>query len=139
MAATAASDGGGTTSSRAVLARICVEMEEILTLAGAAGEAAGLEAERILGVLREGGDVAGAQGDLHRLLRRVGVAAGLNGITRGAGVGGLPAVRGHPVAPPVLVCPVGRCSRAVLLDDPPQVPRECRLHAQRLRRLDSSA
>ncbi|RMI32525.1 hypothetical protein [Streptomyces triticirhizae] len=133
MAGTTASNGDDPASTRTTLGRICAELEQIRALVTAAG--AGGEAERVLAALREGGDIAAAERELHRLLRRAGVAGGLTGITRGAGVGGIPPTPGHPTGPAALVCPVGRCPRAVLLDDPPEVPRDCRLHALPLRLL----
>ncbi|MFD7507760.1 hypothetical protein ACFV5N_00210 [Streptomyces sp. NPDC059853] len=126
----------GAEASRDILARICAELTDIRALTAAAGVGIAGEAERIIGALRDGADVAAAEEDLHQLLRRSGVAGGLRGVTRGGGIGGMPPLPGHPVPPPVLVCPLSRCPRAVLADDPLEMSRECALHGLRLRRID---
>ncbi|MET8765652.1 hypothetical protein [Streptomyces sp. NPDC004658] len=92
------------------------------------------EGEAALVRLRAGQDLRDACRALHHALRRAGVAGGLDGITRG--VGGLPQTLGRPTGPTVLVCPVGRCTRGVLPDDPPDVPRACLLHGREMRRVD---
>ncbi|MDT0269698.1 hypothetical protein RM844_25775 [Streptomyces sp. DSM 44915] len=139
MPGTTAPNDGDPTSSRATLGRICAELEQIRALTAAAGPAVRGAAEGVLARLREGGDISAAQDELHRLLRRAGVAGGLNGITRGVGVGGIPPTPGHPTVPAALVCPVSRCPRAVLLDDPPELPRDCRLHGLPMRLLPPPA
>jgi hypothetical protein len=121
----------GDTSLPDVLARVCGELDGIRAVLAAAPDDARRDGEAALDALREGRDTQAARRALHDSLRRAGVAGGLEGITRG--VGGLPNTLGRPTGPVTLVCPVGRCARGVLPDDPPDVPRECRLHGLEMR------
>ncbi|WP_433217590.1 hypothetical protein [Microtetraspora malaysiensis] len=121
-------DGG---RSQDLLGRICERFEEIQAVIADGPDAA--EGKRILKGLRAGENVARLEEELDRLLRRGQIQSGLAGITRGAGIGGLPGLAGHPVGPEVLVCPRGRCPRAVLPSDPAGVPRECWLHGEPMR------
>ncbi|WP_437045493.1 hypothetical protein [Streptomyces sp. enrichment culture] len=122
------------TSLPGVLARVCGELDVIRAVLAAAPDDARREGEAALDALREGRDTRTARRALHNSLRRAGIAGGLDGITRG--VGGLPDTPGRPTGPVTLVCPVGRCTRGVLPDDPPDVPRECRLHSRQMRSMD---
>ncbi|MFD8425669.1 hypothetical protein [Streptomyces sp. NPDC059466] len=127
MGDTGTGDGnGGATATRA---DVCARLDEIREFVP---PGLGPELEGILVSLRGDGDPAGPQAELHRLLRRSGVAAGLRAF-RGAGIGGLPAaVEGHPVVE-AYVCPRERCDRRSPARNQP-VPPVCRLYGEPLRR-----
>ncbi|MFF2995325.1 hypothetical protein ACFVTC_12220 [Streptomyces sp. NPDC057950] len=125
MGDTGTGDGSG--RAAAMRSDVCARLDEIRDVVPADQ---GPELEEILASLRGGGDPAGPQAELHRLLRRSGVAAGLRAF-RGAGIGGLPAaVEGHPVVE-AYVCPRERCDRRSPARNEP-VPPLCRLYGEPL-------
>lgn len=117
------------------LARVCGLLDTLRTAVAAGGEA---EFDRIVAELRQGHDATREQrtlaalGALNELLRRSGVAGGLGAATRGAGIGGLPPLDGHPVLD-VLVCPRGLCARTVSARNQAPEARTCRLYGEPLR------
>ncbi|WBB64345.1 hypothetical protein O7599_18350 [Streptomyces sp. WMMC500] len=116
------------------LARVCGELDNLRAAVASDEEA---EFDRIVAELRQGDDgtrqrTRAALGALNELLRRSGVAGGLTAATRGAGVGGLPPLDGHPVLD-VLVCPRDLCARAVSARSRAPEARTCRLYDEPLR------
>ncbi|QMU69607.1 hypothetical protein [Streptacidiphilus sp. P02-A3a] len=111
------------------LGATCAHLSEIREVAAGAGLLA--TADRIITGLREQTEVTTLCAELTEVLRRSGVSGGPGTRNRGAGVGGLPPLHGHPVEE-ALVCPRLRCDRVVLLRDP-HADRDCALHREPLR------
>ncbi|MFJ2395683.1 hypothetical protein ACIOTI_23380 [Streptomyces sp. NPDC087843] len=119
--------GGGSGGATVMHADICARLDQIRDVVPADR---GAELEEILASLRDGGDPVAPQAELHLLLRRSGVAAGLRAF-RGAGIGGLPAaVEGHPVVE-AYVCPRERCDRRSPARNQP-APPVCWLYGEPL-------
>lgn len=120
-----AADGG----LASLLGQACQRLDEVRAVAAAAG--CDVDVERIIEELRGPGDVGDRPRQLDQLLRNHGVAAGLAGVVRGAGIGGLPPLDGHPVEE-ALMCPRRRCARVALIGDP-EPARSCLLYGEPLR------
>ncbi|MGP3683572.1 hypothetical protein ACTVZO_02490 [Streptomyces sp. IBSNAI002] len=120
----------GPTDVSVPLATVCARLDDVREVAARRGRTA--ELEDVLTGIRGAEDDPGPHvRALHELLRRCGVHNGIDGIGRGAGIGGLPALDGHPVEEG-FVCPRRRCARVALGRDPER-ERHCRLHDEPLR------
>ncbi|MET9675783.1 hypothetical protein ABZY68_22205 [Streptomyces sp. NPDC006482] len=123
----AVDNGPGDTS--VALAKVCARLDDVREVAARRGRTA--ELEEVLTGIRGVDDPAPQVRALHELLRRCGVHNGIDGIGRGAGIGGLPTLDGHPVEEG-FVCSRSRCARVALGRDP-EPERHCGLYDEPLR------
>jgi len=118
------------------VAWVCAEEPGIRACLERAGDTSPLD--RLIAVVRDGGDVAERLDELHSALQRCGDALGVFGPTRRGGgyVGALPGGIGDPRQVEVLfLCPRGSCSRAWRPDPTTSTssPPTCQLHGESLR------
>ncbi len=122
-----------TTPPAEALARVCAEEPQIRARLESAGDASPLD--RLIAVVRDGGELTGPLDELHAVLRAAPHAEGRGSARRGGGFRGVrPMGMGDPrPVEVVFLCPRGSCSRRWQPDPVASpTPPACLVHGEPL-------